>query len=391
MMFPHSSESRIHSLDVIRGFAVLGILAMNIRAFGLPEGSYLDPFSYGNPSFLDLIIFTVTDVVFREKCMGIFSLLFGVGVLIFTQKPEQKQLNAWQLHKRRCLWLLSFGLFHSYFIWSGDILTLYAACGFLIYAFRHQSVKHLFIIGTAFILLETCLTLLFDLIFMFADEALQGELQAEISPSKEAIQIELDGYESMSWLEKFWVRADNSLQMQLGYIMLILGRTTGLMLWGMALYKLGFFNLTWQASRYFKIAITSLVIGLSLEAIHAQFVFSDGGFRYLQFVVSLWASLAMLLAYMSIFLWVLSKGYLKTLTLILASCGRMAFTLYIMQSLICTSLFWGLGMFAEFTYSQLFLVVMTIWVLQITFAHFWWQGFKQGPLEYMWRRLTYLK
>src|SRR5262245_26346712 len=129
---PVSSRDRIETLDVLRGFALLGILAMNIRRMAAPLSAYLYPYALFDYSGASRAAYLFTSVVFDLKMMGLFSMLFGVSVLLYSAKSTESGRPPRGLWFRRMGWLLAIGLVHAYFIWGGDILVPYALCGMLI-------------------------------------------------------------------------------------------------------------------------------------------------------------------------------------------------------------------------------------------------------------------
>ena len=134
---PVASSERYFAVDVLRGFALLGILAMNIVSFGWPWPAYPNPTLGGGFSGLDRGVWFFNHLVFEEKMMTIFSMLFGAGLVLMDQRAEARGARIRQVYYRRVLWLLAIGLVHAYFIWVGDILVLYAECGLLLYLFRN--------------------------------------------------------------------------------------------------------------------------------------------------------------------------------------------------------------------------------------------------------------
>jgi uncharacterized protein len=129
---PVATGDRIETLDVLRGFGLLGILAMNIRAMATPMSSYMYPYGLFEYEGANRAAFLFTSVVFDLKMMGLFSMLFGVGVLLYSAKLTEKGRPPRGLWFRRMFWLLVIGLVHAYLIWGGDILVPYALCGILV-------------------------------------------------------------------------------------------------------------------------------------------------------------------------------------------------------------------------------------------------------------------
>lgn len=148
MRTPISEHQRLSSIDTLRGFALLGILVMNIQSFAMISAAYTFPNLHMDISGVNLVIWTLSHVFADLKFMAIFSMLFGAGVILATQRRDQAGRRTWTYHYARTFWLLIFGMIHAYFIWYGDILVTYALCGFVVYWFRNLSAPpHSFSLG----------------------------------------------------------------------------------------------------------------------------------------------------------------------------------------------------------------------------------------------------
>ena len=134
---------RIDTLDIVRGVAVMGILAMNIAAFAMPFPAYANPAAYGGDSGVNLASWLFNFILFDGKMRGLFSILFGASTLLVIQRAIASGRSPARTHVARMIVLLGFGLAHFYFIWWGDILALYAQCGLLLYFFRNKPTRSL--------------------------------------------------------------------------------------------------------------------------------------------------------------------------------------------------------------------------------------------------------
>ena len=144
---PVAAGERIVSLDVLRGFAILGILLMNIQSFSMISAAYFNPTAFGDLTGLNRFVWTLSHMIADTKFISIFSMLFGAGIVLFASKLESRGLRPGTVHYRRTFWLLLIGLAHGFLLWAGDILTVYALLGFLVYLFWRRSAKALFITG----------------------------------------------------------------------------------------------------------------------------------------------------------------------------------------------------------------------------------------------------
>lgn len=144
---PIPPQERLRTLDVLRGAALLGILLMNILVFGLPTGAYANPRVWGGNDAINLWTLAIHWVLFEGKMRALFSIMFGVGIVIFMERAlaRENSVKAADLYVRRMLWLMTFGAVHAWLIWHGDILYAYALCGLLIFPVRNASPKALFV------------------------------------------------------------------------------------------------------------------------------------------------------------------------------------------------------------------------------------------------------
>ena len=129
---PTRDRERIDSLDTLRGFALLGILVMNIQSFSMPSSAYLIPNSYGDLEGLNGVVWLIGHLFFDLKFMAMFSMMFGAGITLMSQHRDAAGSPVLGIHYRRMTLLLFFGLIHAYFIWYGDILVSYAICGMVV-------------------------------------------------------------------------------------------------------------------------------------------------------------------------------------------------------------------------------------------------------------------
>lgn len=387
---------RIASLDVLRGFALLGILFMNIQSFSMPGSAYLNPYSYGDMQGANYAVWLFSHIFADQKFMSLFSMLFGVGVLVFTQGREKRLGSALGLHYRRCFWLLVFGMMHAYLLWYGDILVCYALCGFLIYWMRNVSVKWLWVWAVVMLAIASLLNLAFGMMLPHMPVSEIDELRKAWAPDATNIAEEIKAY-TAGFASALEFRAPQSLFMQTTVMLTtLLWRALGMMLIGMALFKSGFFYLQWPSSRYRKWAFIGLVCGFTLiifgiyfNQLH-QFSLHKSMFIGSQF--NYWGSVAVAIGYASLMMLYLHSTQNQSQSswvTRLAEVGRMAFTNYIAQTLLCTSLFYYLGFYGQFSRFAQLVVVLLVCAVQVWFCSWWLTRFQQGPLEWCWRSLTY--
>jgi len=189
---PVAQNQRIVSLDVLRGFALLGILIINIQSFAMPGTAYLNPSSFGDLTGINKWVWMISHGLADTKMMAIFSTLFGAGIMLLVEKSKSKSKNLTALHFQRMFWLLVFGLIHAHLIWHGDILVAYAICGMFVYLFRNKSIKALLIYGFIFISVHTLIYGFIQSTLHLIPESDLIEMAADWTPPKSVIQEEID-------------------------------------------------------------------------------------------------------------------------------------------------------------------------------------------------------
>jgi len=417
---PVASGERIGSIDALRGFALLGILVMNIPFFALSQYTYPDPRHTGGFEGLDYLVWYVSELFFNMKMMAIFSMLFGAGMVIFSDRAASKGAAAGPLHYRRMAWLLLIGLVHAYAIWFGDILVPYVICGAAVFPLRRLSGRALVVLGPLVMLVAVLLNAPYGLVMGEAREAMleaqsvvdaggaltgaqQGALDAWVdefevfypTPELLAYEADLRNNGGIDLLKKH--ARDTFFFETFGMLIWGIWRIGGLMLLGMGLYKLRVFDASRSLLFYGAMAAIGYGAGLPLVAagVSAMRAHGFGGAEF--FLTDAWwnygGSVLVALGHVGLVLAVWKLGALRWLMGALAAVGRMALTNYLMQSIICTYLFywWGLGLWGTMSRGELMLVVGAVWALQLVVSPIWLMRFRFGPMEWVWRSLTYWK
>ena len=394
---PVRESERIHALDVLRGFAVLGILTMNIGGFSMPDAAYFNPTEWGNLSGLDGWVWRATHLLADLKFMAIFSMLFGAGIVLMSDRQAAKGSGGTGLHYRRMFWLLVFGLAHAHLIWYGDVLVWYAIVGSIVYFMRNRRPRTLLVAGAFMLLLGWGITASVSLSWDSWPPEDQAEVLAELQPTLAEKEAEVEIYRS-GWLAQMEHRSARATAMETETLALwAFWRVSGLMMLGMGLFKLGVFSATVGRNRYLGLLGLGVLVGLPVVAYGISWQFARGwaapdfffagtSFNYL-------ASPLVALGWVSVVMLIVKGGALRGLTDRLAAVGRMAFTNYIAQSVICTFIFYGhgLGLFGSVERTAQFGVVLLVWAMQIAWSPWWLRRFHYGPLEWAWRSLVYMR
>lgn len=395
---PVDQRSRIESLDILRGVAVLGILIMNIQSFAMPASAYSNPTSYERLTGNDLYVWLVSHVFADQKFMAIFSMLFGASLVMLSQKARKEHLRSTDLQYRRFIYLGLIGIFHAYLIWAGDILLMYAISGFLMFIFRSRKSATQIRAGVIFLLVGSMISLLIGYSVPLWEPGEYEATRIEIwSPTSEMQSEEIDYYTS-SWERQMLQRVPAAFEMQTT-VFLFEGfwRIAGCMLIGMALYKRRVFKLKQSSKYYMKMIGYGFGLGLPLVVVGTLLDFNyDWDFRYSFFFFSqfnYWGSVLMALGYIGIVMLICKGSTRSFMAKRMGDVGRMALSNYLIQSIICTYIFYGhgLGLFGDLDRSAQAVFVLAIWVFQIAFSGIWLSYFRYGPFEWIWRSLTYGK
>jgi len=393
---------RLVILDALRGFAVMGILAMNIVAFAMPEMAYVSPKAYGGETSADLAAWTLGFILFDGKMRGLFSILFGASMLLIIDRAEASGQNPSSVHYRRMAWLAIFGLCHYFFIWWGDILFLYAAVGCVAFRFRAWEARRLIKWAITLFTLGVVVTSLFFGAQLAVGNAADDpaspmaeagrEVRAEYAKIDGEVSEELALYRG-AYLPILGSRLDTAINPFIGVLMTIL-ETLPLMMLGMALFRNGFLTGAWAAADYRRTALRWLPPGVLLTLL-VGWVQWRAGFDYLVAVNAFmaWAGpgrLMMTIAYAALLV-LLIKGATGTPWLArVAATGRMAFSNYLGTSIVMTTIFYGygLGLFGSVDRWTLYLFCIGMWAIMLLWSKPWLDRFRYGPLEWLWRSLA---
>jgi uncharacterized protein len=394
---PVSLQERFASLDVLRGFAVLGILIMNIQSYSMISVAYINPTAFGDFSGLNRWIWIISHTFADQKFMSLFSLLFGAGVMLFTERLTSKGITSLGLHYRRTFWLLLIGFAHAYLLWYGDILVSYAMCAIVVVLFRKLSPKVLSSISFFLILIPSLLYLMFGFSWDFIPPEGQEGIKIGWSSTPELIAKEVAAYRG-GWLEQMPLRIKEAIGFQTFIFAIYTGwRVAGMMLLGMALYKWGILlakksNLFYLVGLFLGLLIGLPIIGIGIINNFAENWAVDFS-MFLGWQFNYWGSIFLAWAYVCLIMLAYKWAETSFLIKALAAVGRMALSNYLMQTIICTLIFYGHGMgyYGSVERSGQIIIVMIIWIFQLLISPLWLTKFRFGPAEWLWRSLTYWK
>lgn len=395
---------RIATLDIVRGVAVMGILAMNIVAFAMPPAAYLNPVAYGVEGSRDLASWAFGFVFIDGKMRGLFSFLFGASMLLVIQKAVAKGERPARIHFSRMLWLLLFGYLHFFLIWYGDILSGYATVGMLAWFCRDKEPRELILLGGVFIAIQAAIFAAMAFGFLYvshqagipgADPEMVkqwGEMQKDIAvPTAAELASQMRLYGG-SWPNLVHHQLTEKWYEPLTMLAVFGWETFGYMLLGMAALKNGFFTGAWPDGRYRRIALAGFAITIPIYALLAWGLWTDGFSVPMIVTLSMAATVplrpVMVVAFAALIILVTRSG--GALVERIAAAGRAAFTNYLGTSLLMTGLFygWGLGWFGTMSRIELWLVVVAMWAVMLLWSKPWLDRFQYGPFEWLWRSLA---
>ena len=402
-MSSQALAARHITLDALRGFAVMGILAMNIVAFALPEWAYVAPGTFGGDSAADKASWLVSFILIDGKMRGLFSLLFGASMALIIERAEAKGENPAKVHYSRMIWLLVFGLAHYLFIWWGDILFLYAVIGCIAYLFRNWAPERLIkwaliIYGLGFLLYALQFGGMQFLQSMAtqpgADPAIVKQYQEIINSPDFSLDASAEIAAYTGGYADIVARRWGDVWHLLVLVLQSFAETLPLMMLGMAMKKNGFLTGEWDRADYARWAKKMLIPGIAISIALGLWVASTG--------YDLIATLANFLAWSLIPRLLMTIGYAALLIMAIqsaagsafmgrvAAAGRAAFTNYLGTSILMSTLFYGygLGLYNQVGRASLWLFVIGAWMLMLLWSMPWLERFQYGPFEWLWRSLA---
>lgn len=384
---------RYDSLDILRGVAVLGILAVNIQTFAQPF------YIFSNPTLLPDVfaregwVWRIVGVFFQFKFITIFSALFGAGIVLMV--GEEKPSPRFALHYRRMMWLALFGLIHAFVVWFGDILFPYAIAGLIAVLARRWKPATLVTVGLILITLSFALFMGQFLYLQNASPEEAAKFLAKMwSPPPEEIAETIARY-ALPLGERIPATAGEAATFLAMQTLGLAPRTIGVMMIGMALFKAGFFTLGWRPATYLVAGLAATAIGLAVSywGVDQFFVHDFDAFSMTPAQGAIfWGSLPQAFGYSALIMWLAGLGGLKLLLTPFAAAGRMALSNYLACSIVGALIYYGppgLGLIGEHGFVKQALVTFAIWAAILIWSPLWLSIFKFGPFEWLWRSLTY--
>lgn len=401
---PIAPSERIETMDVLRGIALLGILLMNVEAF---VGPVMEALTGVNPRFtgadrwMDAAIY----VLVQGKFITLFSLLFGMGFAVILERSQARGGSGTWLYVRRLLALLGIGLVHAILIWSGDILVTYALLGFfLLLFFRRTPVSRLPKWGVALYLLPLLLVWAMTAFAVLSqhDPQAAAEMHKGLAEQGRQMAMLTDaqrlGYGAGTYVQAVAQRAVDTGTM-LGFIAFFGPAVLGMFVFGAWFVRSGVIrDVDGHLPLFRRLLALGIALGLPLMLwstwMHPTMSFTEvsiGG-AAAQSAAQI-ANVLMCFGYFSAVVLLMQQPAWRARLRWFAPAGRMALTNYMMQSVICTAIFYGygLGYFEQLPRAWQPLFVVAVFALQVVLSCWWLARYRIGPMEWLWRWLTYRK
>lgn len=406
------TAKRLESLDFVRGCALFGILLMNINGMGLGP-AYDNPTIAGGDSGINLWTWLVINIGFEGTQRALFSILFGAGVILLTSRLEASgRADAPDIFFRRNLWLIAFGLVNAWvLLWVGDILYYYGVTALFLYAFRKMSGRALLALGIASLVLGAAWSAndtrrLLNL-HTEAKTASAVQPKARTDEQKKAIEewkeknkagpppaayAEMREANTASYWSSLQARSPAIKHFQSWNLYRYFFDIFGMMMLGMALFKLGVLTLEVRTRTYLAMIGGGYAVGLTGNILEARWIMDQGftALAYTQASISYDVSrLAMTMGHLGMLMLFLQSGFLPWVRRSMAAVGRMALTNYLAHSVVALVIFVFLGWWGAMQRHQLYYIVIAVWAVQFVTSPIWLKHYHFGPVEWLWRYLTY--
>ncbi|WP_421384127.1 DUF418 domain-containing protein [Bacillus salacetis] len=381
---PVAKKERILSLDVIRGFSLLGIFIINMISFHSPF-LYIDQYSWWKAPE-DQLVFPWIDILVQSSFYPLFAMLFGYGLAIQQERSLERGTNFYPLAVRRLLVLLLIGCVHAFLIWSGDILFNYALFGLLLLLFMKMSGKALIWTGSLLFLLPQMFFSILMLLVSLTDQT-GVAFYSDLTNITNSIEAYGNGGFKEIFLQRFedWYNVNGP-----GNIIFLLLSILPMLMIGAGAGKL---HILERITENKKLWITLLVIFSSVGLLLKSLPFTVEANVAYSYIQDMFGAPFLSVSYAILLALLLINRKISVVLKPLAAAGRMSLTNYLAQSIIGTLIFYnyGLGLYGEVTLATGTWLAAGIFFIQVIISELWLSKFGQGPMEKLWRILTYKK
>ncbi|TFB22053.1 DUF418 domain-containing protein [Filobacillus milosensis] len=368
------NQNRVIAIDAIRGIALFGILMVNLLSFHSPHFLY-----GGKEDFYDNgSVLAVIDIFFQASFYPLFSMLFGLGMYMMYERLQEKGLEQKPILVRRMVILAVFGLVHGIFIWYGDIMLVYGIIGLISLVFINKSSASLKKWAFGFLIV---VTVIMSALSFGARELLDTINQAKINQSFTHYQGDFSSILQQNVND--WVYMNNPFQWIIIFLNIL-----PMFLFGMMIQKRGWVR---DLSDHRKDIKTWLIGTFAIFVVFKVGPYLFGMPTWLNSAQDMIGGSFSSIFYFLLFLVLINKRNVSLITRILSNVGRLSLTNYIMQSLLGVLIFYGIGfnLYGSLTAFELILVAILIFSFQMLFSYWYVKYFRYGPLEWVYRSLTY--
>jgi len=382
---PTATKERVATIDILRGVSLLGILLVNMFAFSTPV-PYVDLKTYFSTP-LDISYHKWLDILVQGSFYPLFAMLFGYGLAMQQEKAEWLGNSFYKLSIKRLIVLFIIGLLHVLFLWWGDILMMYAFCGLIAVSLIRMKPQFLLAIGLLFYGAINGLVALLAYIASLVKASSDTFEYADI----QAVQSAIKAYGGGSWMDAFQQRlTDASVQFSPSMWIMALFTILPFMLIGAAAAK---WKLIESAKNHLSKWIVAAVVLIVLGIILKMLPYTMDRTYFLDSIQMQFGGPLLAVGYASAIILICCIPYATKILLPFAMAGRMSLTVYLLESLICTLIFYhfGLGLYGKLGLDTITWLALGIYAILAVFSMFWLLIFRQGPLESLWKRITYGK
>ena len=384
--------TRLRSLDVLRGVGVLGMLAVHIQLFAFPSLARWNPTAYGDFRGLNWWVWLATSILADGKFITIFAILLGASIVMLAGDSGDRVVPPWRAHMRRMLVLLLLGFLHAYLLWYGDMLVPLALSATVVFFARRLSTGKLLVLGASVFAVGSVLSFTLTWSTAQSDPAALAAWRAQWTPRPQTIALEIAQYRG-GWAEQMAHRVPAALDTEtVSFVTQLFWQAAGLMLIGMGFFKAGVLSAQRSRAFYVRMGAVGFGIGAVLNALGIWRSFATG-WDLLNFVLvsqplHYWGNLFVALGWTALVMLLGQRGWpLRSM----AAVGRMALTNYLLQSVICTTIFYGhgLGLFGRVDRAGQLAIVVGIWAFELLASRAWLGYFAVGPVEWLTRWLVF--
>ncbi len=377
---------------MLRGVGVLGMLATHIQLFAFPVLARWNPRAHGDFQGVNWWVWLATSVLADGKFIAIFAMLLGASIVMLPDRAAEGAVPVWRLHMRRMAALLALGLLHAYLLWYGDMLVALALCGAVVFVARPLAPRWLLILGGVAFAIGSALTLALTWSLAQGPPDALAAWKDHYTPRRVNIALEIIQYQG-GWAEQMRQRVPAAREMHTWYFVTrLFWQMAGLMLMGMGLFKLGVLSAAHSRRFYRALAAFGFGGGIVLIALGLWRSFATK-WDLLDYVLvsqelRYWGNLPVALGWVALVMLLCQRGWRLAPV---AAVGRMALTNYLLQSLICTTIFYGhgLGLFGQVDRADQLLIVLGVWAFQLLASPAWFGYFALGPVEWVLRWIIY--